>query len=182
MPSCVRFRQGWEYRYSNIDIRISIYWNTEIVFEILKFKPSQIQYYTDILKFKQSQFRYYTEILKFKQSQFQYYIDILKFNPSQFRFFRNWQRFTQSLAKRSHADTRTNKLMFSTIHYTLYTKRVCIASQRRACLRIDFAIICQWLFSMLFLHRSDTLQSMRCTVIDNGKHSNGKHSDWHKSM
>ena len=47
-----------------------------------------------------------------------------------------------------------------TLHLTAYSV-----------LRIDFAIICQWLFSRLFPHRSDTLQLMRCT--------GGKHSHWH---
>ena len=74
--------------------------------------------YTEILKLFSVIFQN-IDILKFKPSQFQYYIDILTFKASQFRF---WQRFTQSLAKRSHAHTRTNKLMYS------YTKRVCIAS------------------------------------------------------
>ena len=72
------------------------------------------------------------DILKFKPSQFQYYIDILKFKPNQFRFFRNWQRFTQSLTKRSHAHTRTNKLMYS------YNKRVCIASHSVQCVANRF--------------------------------------------
>ena len=132
--------------------------------EIPKFKQNQFRYYTEIPKFKQSHFQYYTEIPKFKQSQFQYYIDILKFKPSQFRFLRNWQRFTQSIAKRSHA--HTNKLMYSTIHYTLneYALHLTVHSM----LRIDFAIIIQLLFSRLFPHHSDTLQSMRCT---GGKHS-----------
>ena len=108
----------FEYRYTEILKLFSvIFLNTEILkfkpsqfqyyIEIPKFKQSQFRYYTEIPKFKPSQFLYYTEILEFKQSQFQYYIDILKFKPNQFRFFRYWQRFTQSLAKRSHAHTNT---------------------------------------------------------------------------
>ena len=138
--------------------------------DILKFKPSQFHYYIDILKFKPSQFHYYIDILKFKPSQFQYYIDILKFKPSQFRFCRNWQRFKQSLAKRSHAHTRTNKLMYS---YSVTLNEYALHLTAYSVLRIDFALICQWLFSRLFPHRSDTLQSMRCT---GGKHLT---SHWH---
>ena len=57
----------FEYRYTEILKLFSvIFLNTEI----LKFKPSQFQYYIEIPKFKQSQFRYYTQIPKFKPSHF----------------------------------------------------------------------------------------------------------------
>ena len=111
--------------------------NTEI-----QAKPNQ--YYTEISKFNPSQFRYYTELPKFKQSQF--------------RFIRNWQRFTQStFGKRSHA--HTNKLMSSTILYTLYEYALQLTAH--SVLQIDFAIICQWQFSRLFPNRSDTVNAVR---------------------
>ena len=160
--------QGLEYRYSNIDILKYLncfqwffeYRNTEI-----QAKPISVLYRNTEIQAKPISILYWNT--EFKPSQFRYYTEIPKFKPSQFRFIRNWQHFTQSLAKRSHA--HTDKLMYSTIHYTL--NEYALQLTAHSVLRIDFAIICQWLFSRLFPHRSDTLQSMRCT--------GDKHSHWH---
>ena len=53
-----------------------------------------------------------------------------------------------------------------TILYTL--NEYALQLTGHSVLRIDFTIICHWLFSRLFPHRLDTLQSMRYT---GGKHS-----------
>ena len=151
------------HRVGNIDIRISIYWNTEIVFsdflniEILKFKPSQFQYYIDILKFKQSQFRIIS--IYWNSSQANFSIISIYWNSSQANFdFSEIGNALRNLflSAPMHILVQINLCTVTLNEYALHLTAYSV-------LRIDFAIICQWLFSNITVNAVHRWQAQSLT-------------------
>ena len=157
-------------RVGNIDIRISIYRNTEIVFsDCFEYRNTEIQAKPISVFYRITEIQAKPISVLYRNTEIQalpifgilpnyrnskpisvlYRITVIQSN-------RNWQRFTQStFGKRSHA--HTNKLMYSI--RTLY--KYALPLTAHSVLQIDFAIICQWTVSRLFPNRSDTVNAVR---------------------